>query len=152
MMKPEPRPAAPAFQRRYGKRTALLFGTWTWAGLQVLPILLRLSGWFPGNDSEWLVPILAMGRILQGACAVQANTAFGSAIADVADENELRTGQRQEGIVFATSSFSGKFASGIGSLLAGLELGMPADRLLEGLDAASDLRAEIIMRTDLGAG
>jgi Na+/melibiose symporter-like transporter len=113
---------APAFQRRYGKRTALLFGTWTWAGLQVMPIVLRLVGWFPGNESDWLVPILAVGRILQGAGAVQANTAFGSAIADVADENELRTGQRQEGIFFATSSFSGKFASGVGSLLAGLAL------------------------------
>lgn len=113
---------APAFQRRYGKKAALLFGTWTWAGLQVLPIVLRLLGWFPANDSEWLVPLLAVGRILQGAGAVQANTAFGSAIADVADENELRTGRRQEGIFFATSSFSGKFASGVGGLLAGLAL------------------------------
>jgi len=114
--------AAPAFQRRYGKRAGLLFGTVTWAGLQVLPILLRLVGFFPENDSEWLVPLLAVGRILQGAGAVQANTAFGSAIADVADENELRTGQRQEGVFFATSSFSGKFASGVGSLIAGVAL------------------------------
>ena len=114
--------AAPAFQRRYGKRAGLLFGTVTWAGLQVLPILLRLVGFFPENDSEWLVPLLAVGRILQGAGAVQANTAFGSAIADVADENELRTGRRQEGVFFATSSFSGKFASGVGSLIAGVAL------------------------------
>lgn len=113
---------APAFQRRYGKRGALLFGTWTWASLQVLPIVLRLVGFFPENDSEVLVPLLAAGRILQGACAVQANTAFGSAVADVADENELRTGRRQEGVFFATSSFSGKFASGVGSLIAGLAL------------------------------
>jgi Na+/melibiose symporter-like transporter len=113
---------APAFQRRYGKRAGLLFGTVTWAGLQVLPILLRLAGLFPENDSAWLVPLLAVGKVLQGAGAVQANTAFGSAIADVADQNELQTGRRQEGVFFATSSFSGKFASGIGSLIAGVAL------------------------------
>jgi glycoside/pentoside/hexuronide:cation symporter, GPH family len=113
---------APAFQRRYGKRTALLFGTVTWAGLQVLPIVLRLLGLFPENGSDALVPLLAVLRTLQGAGAVQANTAFGSAMADIADENELRTGQRREGVFFATSSFSGKFASGVGSLIAGVAL------------------------------
>jgi Na+/melibiose symporter-like transporter len=112
----------PAFQRHFGRRGALLFGTVSWASLQVLPVVLRLAGWFPDNDSSLLVPLLAALRVAQGAGAIQANMAFGSAIADIADENELRTGHRKEGILFAASSFSGKFASGIGSAIAGFAL------------------------------
>jgi len=112
----------PRFLYRFGKRAALLFGTAWWGGLQVLPIVLRLGGWLPGNDSELLLPILAGIRVLQGMGAVQANVAFGSAMADVADENELACGRRQEGIFFSTSSFSTKFASGMGSFIAGIAL------------------------------
>ena len=51
-----------------------------------------------------------------------ANVAFGAALADIADENELRSGRRQEGIFFSTSSFSLNFATGIGGLMAGIAL------------------------------
>ncbi len=113
---------APSLQRRYGKRWALLFGTITWGALQVLPIMLRLAGWFPENGDGMLVPILIVMRVLQGAGAVQANVAFGSAVADVCDEHELQSGKRQEGIFFSAVSFSSTCAVGGGSLIAGLGL------------------------------
>lgn len=113
---------APGLQRRFGKRWALLFGTISWAGLQVLPIVLRLVGWFPENGSELLVPVLAAIRVVQGAGAVQANVAFGSMVADVCDENELATGKRQEGIFFSTVAFASQCAVAGGSLFAGLAL------------------------------
>ncbi len=113
---------APAFLRRFDKRAALLFGTIWWASLQVLPVSLRLLGWFPDNDDSALVPVYMGIRFVHGIGSVMANVAFGAAIADVADESELRSGRRQEGIFFSTSSFSLNFASGIGSLIAGLAL------------------------------
>ena len=114
--------AAPWLQRRFGKRPGLLFGTACWASLQIVPVVLRLVGWFPENGSDLLVPLLIAFRVVQGAGTVQANVAFGSMVADVADEHELNTGKRQEGIFFAASSFSAKCASGMGSMIAGFAL------------------------------
>lgn len=48
--------------------------------------------------------------------------AGGSMLADVADEHELETGRRQEGVFFGALSFSGKSAAGIGNWVAGLGL------------------------------
>ena len=59
-------------------------------------------------------------RFVHGMGSVMANVAFGAALADIADENELRSGRRQEGIFFSTSSFSLNFATGIGGLIAGI--------------------------------
>ena len=113
---------APTFQHHFGRRVALLFGTAWWAGFQVLPVILRLIGWFPENGSAYLLPVLITTAIVQGIGAVQANVGFGAALADVADENEVSSGRRQEGIFFSASSFSFKLASGAGSLLAGVAL------------------------------
>jgi len=142
----------PAFQRRFGKRIGLLFGTAWWAGLQVLPIILRLLGWFPDNSDAMLMPLLIGLRILQGAGAMQANLAFGSALADVADENELSTGRRQEGIFFSTSSFSTKFASGMGSFIAGVALDIISWPRGQGIRTAADVPAETIVSLGLVYG
>jgi glycoside/pentoside/hexuronide:cation symporter, GPH family len=108
--------------RRFGKKWSLIFGGLAWPIGQVLPITLRLAGWFPENDDAALLPLLIAIRFVQGACTVQAVVAFGSMIADTADEHEYHTGKRQEGIFFATSSFSSKAASGFGTLFAGFGL------------------------------
>ena len=144
--------AGPAFQRRFGRRGALLFGTVSWAMLQALPVTLRLAGWFPDNSSETLVPLLATLRVLQGAGAIQANVAFGSAIADIADENELRTGRRQEGIFFSASSFSGKFASGIGSAIAGFALAIIQFPRGPAVRSAADVSPDAIFNLGLVFG
>ena len=142
----------PAFQRRFGKRNALLFGTFWWAGLQVLPIVLRLLGWFPDNGSDLLLPLLIGLRVLQGAGAMQANLAFGTALADVADENELATGRRQEGIFFSTSSFSTKFASGMGSFIAGIALDFIDWPRGQSIRTAADVPPETIVHLGLVYG
>jgi len=142
----------PAFQQRFGKRYALLFGTAWWAGLQVAPIVLRLLGWFPDNDSGLLLPVLFAIRVVQGAGAIQANVAFGSALADVADENELRSGRRQEGIFFSTSSFSTKFASGMGSFIAGIALDLIAFPRGAGIRTAADVAPDTIVHLGLVYG
>jgi len=88
----------------------------------MLPVVLRLLGWFPDNDAYLLVPLLAAMRIFQGLCTVQSNVAYGSMMADVVDEHELNTGKRQEGIFFAASSFSVKAPVGFGTIIAGFGL------------------------------
>jgi Na+/melibiose symporter-like transporter len=49
-----------------------------------------------------------------------------STLADIADENELRFGTRQEGVLFATRTLSYKFGLAIGSAIAGLAVTLVA--------------------------
>jgi GPH family glycoside/pentoside/hexuronide:cation symporter len=59
---------------------------------------------------------------MQGLGTVQALITFGSMVADIVDEHELATGKRQEGIFFASVSFSGKFTTGMGNVVGGVAL------------------------------
>ena len=43
-------------------------------------------------------------------------------VADIADEHELATGKRQEGIFFAAVSFANKTTTGLGSFIGGVGL------------------------------
>ena len=113
---------SPWLQARFGKKSMLLFGTGSWALWQMLPIVLRLVGWFPENGDALLIPMLIAMRIVQGICAVQSNVAYGSMVADTIDEHELDTGKRQEGIFFSASSFSAKAPVGLGTIIAGFGL------------------------------
>jgi Na+/melibiose symporter-like transporter len=45
-----------------------------------------------------------------------------SALADVADEHELNTGRRQEGVFYAARTFFSKLSTGLGHILAGLAI------------------------------
>ena len=90
----------------------------------------RLLGLLPGNGSDVLFGLI----LLQGAVAVALiiwlQTVGSSIIADIADEQELATNARQEGVFFAAQGFSFKFVTGIGLLLGGttIELvGIPAN-------------------------
>ena len=82
-----------------------------------MPIVARLMDWFPENGDPLLIALLIAIKVVQGACTVQANVAFGSMVADIIDEHEYETGKRQEGIFFAASSFSAKATSGIGNVI-----------------------------------
>ena len=99
-----------------------MWGTAWWASLQLLPVTLRLLGFFPDNDSFWLMQILVGVAFVQGIGVSQGVVSFGSMVADIVDDHELKTGRRQEGIFFASVSFAGKATSGFGGLIAGIGL------------------------------
>jgi len=50
------------------------------------------------------------------------NVILTSILADIADEQEYESGQRQEGIIFATFMFSAKALTGLGTLFGGFLL------------------------------
>jgi len=113
---------APLTHRRINKRTGVIIGCIGWAVIQVAPILLRFQGWFPLNGTETLVFTLVLVKFVQGVFAAQSLVSFNSMLADIADEHEVSTGKRQEGIFFAAASFATKATAGVGSLLAGIGL------------------------------
>ncbi|MEZ7978432.1 MAG: MFS transporter [Myxococcota bacterium] len=113
----------------WDKGPTLILGVSGWFFCQVTPVLLRLGDQMPPNGTELLIGTLLGVRVVQGVLVQQALVSFSSMMADIADEHELDTGLRQEGVFFGVVSFSGKAASGAGSFCAGLALeviGWPA--------------------------
>jgi Na+/melibiose symporter-like transporter len=113
---------APVWHRHFNKRSGVVFGGVYWALCQIVPILLRFIGAFPENGTEPLVITLMAVKLTQGIAAAQFLVSFNSMVADIADEHELATGKRQEGIFFAAVSFANKTTVGLGSLIGGVGL------------------------------
>jgi Na+/melibiose symporter-like transporter len=87
-----------------------------------LGIMLRLGGVFFPNGHPMLLPTLVAISAISYAMGAVLNISVMSALADVADENEVRFGVRQEGVLYATRSLFAKVDAAIGTALAGFVL------------------------------
>ena len=135
--------------RRTDKRFGVLLGTIVWAVCQVIPVVLRLLEVFPDNNTLALVYTLVAFRFVQGVILQQAFIAFGSMMADVADEHDYQTGARQEGIFFGAIAFSHKATSGFGNFIGGIGLDIIAwPRGIE-IQSAADVPAQTIVHLGL---
>jgi glycoside/pentoside/hexuronide:cation symporter, GPH family len=121
---------APRLASRFGKgrvaRTAALV-----AGL-VTPtmVTLKILGVLPEAGSTALLRILCVTVFIGYGAIIVGFVMVGAMIADVTDEHELRTGARQEGLLFAAMTFIAKAASGLAPLVAGIVIklsGFPDD-------------------------
>jgi len=130
---------------RFDKKPSVVFGTSWWAFCQIMPIVLRLLGWFPENGSDTLLWTLVGVKFLQGAGVAQALITFGSMIADIVDEHELGTGKRQEGVFFAAAAFSGKVTTGVGGVIAGFALTLISWPSGPGIRTAADVPPDTLM-------
>jgi Na+/melibiose symporter-like transporter len=88
----------------------------------VSPVMLRIAGLLPENHSENLLPVLMVFYLTSLSFGVMLLISAMSALADIADEHELKTSRRQEGIFYAARSFFAKASSGLGHLLAGIAI------------------------------
>jgi Na+/melibiose symporter-like transporter len=75
-----------------------------------------------GPETPGLLGILIAFSVVGFAAASILSITVMSALADVADENELKFGLRQEGVLYATRSLAAKVDQAIGALLAGMVL------------------------------
>lgn len=66
-------------------------------------------------------------------------------MADIADQHELETDRRQEGIFFGAISFSAKGTSGLGNLVAGIGLDVIAWPRGADVRSAADVAPETIV-------
>ncbi len=103
-----------------------------------LPVICRSLGLFPENGSPYLYPLLGMSVFFYYGSLAVLTTSVYSAIGDVADEYELSSGRRQEGIFYAVRTFFGKLSNGLGHLLAGIAIdviGFPPGAVVGEVDA-----------------
>ena len=123
-------PLAAWLTRALDKKMTVVYTGIVCATLIGLPHVLRMIGFFPENDSAWLVPML-FGSLFLGFLALPVvPIVIDSQLVDVADEYEFNTGRRAEGVVFSIRAFAIKATSGIGGLIGGFGLeiiGFPED-------------------------
>ncbi|MGB1141444.1 MAG: MFS transporter, partial [Halioglobus sp.] len=104
---------------------------------------MKLLGWLPEN-SGWVFTLIFLNWGIHMIMVILRMISVQAVLADIVDEQELATGKRQEGVMFAAAFFSAKFISGFGYIVAGpfldligLEAGMQPgeapDRVLWGL-------------------
>ncbi len=105
--------------RRIDKRPAFLAGVTVMCVATALTPLAKLLGWFPAHDSVAYVPLLVAATVIGSMGAAAGLVTSGSMMADIADEHELATGRRQEGIFFGALLFAVKATSGVGQFVAG---------------------------------
>jgi GPH family glycoside/pentoside/hexuronide:cation symporter len=113
---------APILSRALGKKrtTIWLFAAAILSG--VVPPALRLVGLLPANGSPWIPVILAADNLFSSTLAIAGFIIIGSMIADVTEDNAVKTGMRSEGLLFAASNLLPKFAPGIGGLIGAVIL------------------------------
>jgi GPH family glycoside/pentoside/hexuronide:cation symporter len=112
----------PSLHGRFDKRGTMVAAVCGVVIGSSLPTILRLLGAFPATGSRPLfVALVGFVFLFYLSAAVLLITAM-SALADIADEHELTTGRRQEGIFFAARTFFAKLVSAAGHLLGGVVL------------------------------
>ena len=115
-------PLAAWLTRELDKKLTVIYTCIVCATLVGLPHLLRMIGWFPENDSAWMLPML-FGSLFLGFLALPViPIVIDSQLVDISDEHEFRTGKRAEGVIFSVRTFAIKATAGIGGLVGGFGL------------------------------
>ena len=121
-------PLAPAITRRFDKKYALVFPAVFIVINANAALCMRLLdvSWFPDNESPWVFWIYFTRYLLQGIFLPVILASFNSMFADIADEVELQTGQRKEGIIYSARSFANKITGALGAVVGGIVLDLIA--------------------------
>jgi Na+/melibiose symporter-like transporter len=114
---------AAAASRRFGKKWGAIVVSFGAINILPAPITLRLLGWFPANGTPALLPALIAINLVGLALLIASSILFSSMIADVAEDSEVTTGRRSEGVFVAATMFIQKATSGIGIFGSSLLLG-----------------------------
>jgi len=83
---------------------------------------LALLGFAPDNSTWELVAFIIFWGIFASAFGSIVNISVMSALADITDEHEAKTGRRQEGIFYSARTFFAKTSNGIGHVIAGFAI------------------------------
>jgi len=113
---------APRITQRFDKKRSAMGIYAVGIVFGAAPVLLRLAGFFPENDSPYLYPIMVGHAMLDVTLIVMFGIVQSSMLADIVEHSEVTTGRREEGLFFAARTFAAKATSGVGAFIAGIAL------------------------------
>jgi Na+/melibiose symporter-like transporter len=128
------------------KKTVAIAGMLGAMAVNVVPISLRLLGFFPENGSEALFWIMMAAGFFETNFFLVFDICWRSMIADLTERTELETGRRNEGVISSTITFATKCADALGTLIAGILLSLIA---FPTETAVGDVSPEIITKLGL---
>jgi Na+/melibiose symporter-like transporter len=112
---------APRLHGRIDKKRTMIASCLAYALVPPIPIVMGMMGILTPSTPGLAVILIAFAAVQYGAISILQISVM-SALADVADENELRFGVRQEGVLFATRTLAGKIEMAMGTFLATMVL------------------------------
>ena len=115
-------PAAAWLTSIFDKKWTVILTCIFCATMVGLPHTLQLYGFFPPNNSVWMLPTFIGMMTIGLSMILVVPVVIDSQLVDVADEHELKTGRRSEGMVFAFRTFAIKATSSVGNLIGGFGL------------------------------
>ena len=102
------------------KRAVVILAIATVINMNGLTVLRLLDvPWFPDNDSPWIMRLMVLRYLIAATIAPIIFSSLNSMFADIADEHELETGERREGIIYSSRSFTQKATGAIGVIIGG---------------------------------
>jgi len=110
------------FQAHFEKHHGLVFALAGGMIMSMVGVTARLSGLFPEYESPFFLPAITCIATMNLFFAVLTAIMFISMIADLVDDQELKTGQRQEGVFAAGVAFSTKAVGSLGVIVGGFLL------------------------------
>ncbi|MBW2281303.1 MAG: MFS transporter [Deltaproteobacteria bacterium] len=132
------------------EKKKLLIGLSIFAMVDSITVIsARLMGWLPDNGDPLLLPIIVTTYALGTAAGAITHIVARSMIADVVDEQEVVTGERQEGMFYSALAFSGKAVSGVGAMTGGFVLS--AIQFPSNVDATG-VSADVVFRMGVFMG
>jgi glycoside/pentoside/hexuronide:cation symporter, GPH family len=113
---------APLIGRIMGKKRGALIVGFIAFTVAPAPVILSLLGFLPPKGSAELFNFILIVTVIDLALIIVTQMLLASMVADLAEDSELKTGRRSEGVFFAGISFIRKLAQGSGVLLASVIL------------------------------
>ena len=119
---------APILTDRFGKKNTVMY-IWAFQIIfAALPFALRYidlvygTSLFPANGSAYLLPVLCVHVVINVSAGIIVFATLASMLMDLVEDIQLKTGRREEGILFSARSFADKAVSGFGLTFAGIIL------------------------------
>jgi Na+/melibiose symporter-like transporter len=109
---------APMLHGRADKKRTIIASCLVYAIVPGLPLILGLLGVLTPDTPGLLAILIAFATVGYASVSILQISVM-SALADIADQNELKHGIRQEGILYSTRALAAKMDQAIGAALAG---------------------------------
>lgn len=142
--------SSPVLMKRFDRKPVMLVALGGVALFAQLVVDLRLLGWMPANGDPMLLPLLLANAGAFYFCIGVGIVAIMSMIGDVVDENEMLTGQREEGLYYSARAFFAKAAYSFGHFFAGVALDLFVRLPFEAVPGQLD--EGVLIRLGIAAG
>jgi len=103
---------------KFDKKLTIIWSGLAYAVVPAIPITLGQFGVLRADTAGLLPILITFAALAYGALSILSISVM-SALADVADENELKHGVRQEGILYSTRALAAKLDQAMGTAIAG---------------------------------